>query len=88
MFMIFTLLFAAAAVMIGSAAPARPRDLASRNIVPVCGGYVENSGWEAVDGLLKKEGFGPKQPDGFCASEAAGARRDSGIYSSVPKKIV
>jgi hypothetical protein len=51
MFMIFTLLFAAAAAMIAAAAPAPARDLRTR------GGIVDGSGWEGVYNVLRKDGF-------------------------------
>lgn len=52
MFMIFTLLFAAAAAMIAAAAPVHARDLrVARD------GIVDGSGWEGVYSLLRKEGF-------------------------------
>jgi hypothetical protein len=52
MFMIFTLLFAAAAVIIAAAAPVPARDLRVAR-----GGIVDGSGWEGLYSVLRKEGF-------------------------------
>jgi hypothetical protein len=51
MFMIFTLLFAAAAAIIAAAAPVPAHDLR------VSRGIVDGSGWEGLYSVLRKDGF-------------------------------
>ena len=52
MFIIFTLLFAAASLIIAVAAPVHARDLRVARK-----GIVDGSGWEGVYHVLQKEGF-------------------------------
>lgn len=52
MFIIFTLLFAAAAAIIAIAAPVHARDVRVARK-----GIVDGSGWEGVYHVLEKEGF-------------------------------
>lgn len=58
MFIIFSLLFAAAAAIIAAAAPVHARDLrVAREGREGREGIVDGSGWEGVYHVLQKEGF-------------------------------